>query len=823
MSFYNQQHQTFYQIKQAYLSLKQKPGFVFSVVTTMGVTLGALLCVLTLAYVVLIKPLPYPEQDKLTVVEYQNLDKNGDFHLAGFDYPTIVGFYQQQTQFTKSAISYHSEEVIRSHPKQSLVKTAFVTPQWFSLLAVPMKLGRAFNATEDINTTMPVAVISFKTWQQDYAGDPNIINRKINVNDVSYKIIGVIDNDFIDPQLNKSGLDSQLYLPWDFNSISYQKDWWGSYSSKLIFLGQLSDSLSVNQGIEQSKNLICNIIQPLVAEGDVDACARFDLAFKSIKTTMVGDTDYIMYLLLAAVIALLMLAATNIINLFIAHTAQQQQNLAINAALGAKKQQLFIQLFAQASLLMIAAMFVSVFIASIGFTVVATFLQAVFPLVNQLNLHTEIIILLFVFSCILALVFAKFSINTINYKQLNSSLDSSGKGAGIQVSAKLRHVLIVSQIAVVGLLVFCSINLMLNAFKTITKPLGYQHNNLSYLSLSISSVNNENTSFEKDFALINQVKASLLNLAEIEAIATAESPIGSFMKLSVKDTKTELKYLIDTSFGDEKYFDIIGQQFIAGDNFPIQNKQYRDNLLVVNDVFANKLSQTTPLNSDDVIGRKFDLSDDGSNIFTVIGIVKGILEPGQSTIPPRMYAPSSTLAPKFLIRFKLGQTITREQLIAKLKSVSSLLAISQYKSLDDTYKWVVLPERITLVSSIAMTIISLFLAAIGLYGILSYSTQMRRFEIGTRMAIGATRSAVIRMIISDNAKAILTGISISVVILCGLFIRFSDLLDEYLSWQLLLLFIITLGLISAISFAACYLPLRQYINKSVINSLRGAE
>jgi len=244
------------------------------------------------------------------------------------------------------------------------------------------------------------------------------------------------------------------------------------------------------------------------------------------------------------------------------------------------------------------------------------------------------------------------------------------------------------------------------------------------------------------------------------------------MTLSVKDTKTETKYLIDTSFGDEKYFSLIGQSFIAGDNFPVQNKQYRDNLLIVNDIFAQKLSQTKPFNSANVIGTKLDLSGDGSNVFTVIGIVKGILEPSRSEIPPRMYAPSSTLAPKFLIRFKQGQSLSREQLITTLKSVSSLLAISQYKSLDDTYQWIVLPERITLVSSIVMTIVSLFLAAIGLYGILSYSTQMRRFEIGTRLAIGAKRSDVLKLIINDNTKAILVGIGMSVLVLLALLLGF---------------------------------------------------
>ena len=817
---------TLYELKQAYVSLKQKPLFVFSVVSTMGITLGALLCVLTLAYVMLIKPLPYPEQDRIYQLTHQNLNKAGEVNVTGFDYPTLVELYKKQTVFSKNAIAYHSEEVIRSHPKQVQVKTTFVTPQWFSLLAAPIKLGRAFNADEDLNKNIPVAVLSYKTWLQDYNGDINILNKKININDVSFKIIGVVDETFVDPQLDNSGFDTQLWLPWDFNSISYKKDWWGSYNDKLTYLGLLADDISIAQADQKTTNLTCDILQPLVKDGFPNACKQFKLNFSSIKNAIIGDTNYIIYLLLAGVIALVIIAATNIINLFIAHTAQQQAKLAINAALGAKKHQLYYQLMRQAALLMIAATALSLVIAIIGFDLLNRYLNSVFPLVSTLHLPSETVIPLLIIASIFTVMFAKLGVNAINYQQLNSSLEHSGKGNSVQISANLRNLLIVSQITIASFLVFCCINLMLNALNTITKPLGYQHNDLSYLSLSVSNPDNKTATFEQNLALVNQIKSTLLALPEIEQLSTAESPIGSFIKMQVIDTATNIHYLADTSFGDNQYFKLINQQFISGDNFPEQNKQDRDKLLIINDVFAqNIVSKAKNVNTKiaDIIGTKFDFSVNGSNVFTVVGIVKGILEPGKNEIPPRMYAPSSTLAFKFLLRFKKEQQLSREQIIKTTKGISNLLTIAQYKSLNDSYKWIVLPERITLVSSITMTLVSLFLAALGLYGILSYSTQIRRFEIGTRMAIGAKRADLIKLIIQDNAHAILLGIGISVLLIIGLALGFSEQLQSYLTWQLIPLFLVTLGLVSLISFAACYLPLRQYINKPAVYSLRGSE
>jgi len=813
----------FYELKQAYLNLKQKPLFVFSVVSTMGITLGALLCVLTLAYVMLIKPLPYPEQDRLYVVEHQSLDKNSKIQLKGFDYPTLVKFYKKQTQFSQSAISYQSDEVIRSHSKQPLVNTAFVTPEWFSLLDVPMQLGRKFSADEGIHSNTPVAILSYKIWQQDFNADSKIIDKKININDVSYKIIGVVADSFVDPQLASIGFNTQLWLPWDFNPISYKKDWWGSYSSRLTFLGKINDQLSIPQTEQQISSLVCTIIQPLVNDGSPESCERFNIKINSIKKAIISDSQTTIYLLLAGVIALVIIASTNIINLFIAHTAEQQKNLAINAALGANKTQLFYRLFSQASLLMFMALTMALIISGIGFVILNQYLSEFLPLINQLNLQADIWIPLLItaifFALIFAFIFAKLSINTLNYKKLNTFFESSGKGTGIQISTKLRSILIVSQISIACLLAFACINLMLSAVISITKPLGFDKDNLSYLSVAISKTNNEEKfNFEKEFAFINQIKTTLSALPEVDNISTAESPLSSFMLLAAIDVSSNKKYIVDTSFGDENYFKLIGQHLIAGDNFPIQSKQDRDKLLIVNEAFAKKLAL-----SGKVIGKKLDLSGNGSNVFTVIGIINNIFQPSVKEVALQMYAPSSTLAPKFLIKFNSRQHLSKAQLIKTLNNISSLLTISQYKSLDNAFNEILLPERITLVSTISMTIISLLLAALGLYGILSYSTQMRRFEIGTRMAIGAKRSDVIKLIIKDNAKAILLGVGVSILVLLALALGFSEQLSDYLTWQLIPLFLVTLGLVSLISFAACYLPLRQYINKPAMYSLRGSE
>lgn len=134
----------FYQLKQAYLSLKQKPGFVFSVVSTLGITLGALLSILTLVYVLFFKGLPYPDYQQLVKVEHQLIDSTNKFYESSFSYPSILEVYNDKAVFSQSAMVYYSDEILAIHASQPTIATTHVTPEYFNLLDMPMALGRMF-------------------------------------------------------------------------------------------------------------------------------------------------------------------------------------------------------------------------------------------------------------------------------------------------------------------------------------------------------------------------------------------------------------------------------------------------------------------------------------------------------------------------------------------------------------------------------------------------------------------------------------------------------------------------------------------------------
>tara|TARA_R110001592_G_scaffold334018_1_gene618151 strand:- start:10121 stop:12574 length:2454 start_codon:yes stop_codon:yes gene_type:complete len=812
-----------YQLKQAFLSLKKKPGFVFSVVSTMGVTLGALLCVLTLAYLLLIEPLPYPEQDRLFVAEHKVLGDKKETKTVAYSYAGLVHLYQSKAAFEQAAIMYYDQDVILSHLNQPLVNTTYTTPELHQLLASTMATGRMFTASEALDTNNPVAMLSYNTWQQKYDGSADILEQKINIRGVSYRIVGVLAEGFVEPELAEIGRETQVWLPWDYNQTDQvSRKSFLSIKGNFKFIGQLKKGLSKSQAQQLLTPLVSKRWQEGVADMEFFKDWSIEMRVRSVKAVMLGDSESIAVMLLAGVIGLVLIACANISNLFIARTAEKQRQMAIQAAIGATKKHLFKAMLAETSLLMLMSIILALIVAKGGFYIMQQYLASVLPRVDELSLNPITLSCAALATIILALFFAKLSTRIINYRALNASLQSSGKGSGLQVSIKTRQVLIASQVALATLLVFANLSLLKDAVKTINAPIGFSTNNISILTLNFSST--QSSSQEEVIAIMAEVIEKLKALPQVKAIAHASSPLDGFgIKLLTKldDNEGHSPYLKRI---DHRYFKLIEQPLLQGENFTKLDSRDNNYSMIVNQAFAKQL---TP--DGDVIGMRLVSINEPE--FKIIGIVKDIAIPGDTPFGsedvaapiPRAYVPDNLNDNKFILKIKADQSISRQQLGKLLAEVDARYSVFSFKSADKMLTQSLFTQITTAVTTTVLTLITFFLAGIGLYGILSYSTQMRRFEIGTRMAIGAKRGDLILLIIKDNASAILLGVLLSVGVLSLLTIGFSEQVSHYITLELLPVFIVTLAMISMLSLFACYFPLRQYINKPVIHALKGSE
>ncbi len=819
MSKFVQQH------KQAWASLKKKPGFILTVLLTMGITLGALLCAVTLNYLLLVEPLPYPEQERLFVAEHKLIGDKKETKAVAFTYPGLVHLYKSKEAFEQAAMVSYGGDVIISHSRQPLINAAYVTPEFHQILASPLALGRMFEASEAMDTHNPVAMLSYNTWQNEFNGSADILEQKINLSGVSYRIVGVLAKDFIEPELAEIGRETHVWMPWDYNQAGErQRQSFGNISGNLKFVGQLKKGVSPSQAQQLLTPLVSNRWIEGVADIDFFKGWSVEIPVRSVKEVILGQSESIAVMLLAGVIGLVLIACANISNLFMSRTAEKQRQMAIQAAIGATKKHLFKSMLAETTLLMSMSIVLALVIAQAGFYIMQQYLGAVLPRVNELSLNPMTFGSALLVTIIFALFFAKLSIRMINYRALNTTLQSSGKGSGLQVSKKTRQVLIASQVALATVLVFANFSLLKDAVKTINAPIGFATNNISTLVLNFSST--DFPTQEESIPIMAEVMDKLEALPQVESIAQGRSPLDGFSiraLTSVADNKRYTPYLNGV---DHRYFNMIEQTLIQGDNFTLVDRKDENNVMIVNQAFAQQLKA-----DGDVLGLQISMG--GPDPFKIIGIVKDIAIPGDTPQDnnsdavgsgvARAYVPNGLGGQSFMLKFKPEQTVSREQVGKLLAEVDARYSVFSLNASSDTLTQSLFSEITTAVTTAILASLVFLLAGIGLYGILSYGTQLRKFELGARMAIGATRKHLITLIISDNTKAVLVGFVGSVVLFALAYIGLSEYIQPLLTWQVLPMILATLVLITLVTLFACYWPLRQYINQPAIFTLRGGD
>ncbi len=816
--------QFFYLLKQAWKSLQLKLGLVFSVVSTMSFTLGTLLCVSTLAYVMLFKPLPYTDQAMLYKVQHLLLDNNEVNNGDKFNYPGLMHLYKSQQVFSHAALVYYDKKILTSHPAQPTISTSYVTPQWFSLFNMKMLLGRQFDSSEGVGSDVPLAILSYDMWQQVFAADANILNKTVRFRDINFKVIGVSAPSFIEPQLLKSGLRTQAWLSWEQNDFDAQDRLNFELSSdNLMFVGKLTSADDLTSVAHGLTSLVNSTWQEGIQAVDFYKGWQVNVKLQPLKEVIIGNKSQSIFLLLAGVVGLTLIASANIANLFIARMADQQRQLAISAAVGAKKSDLFKIVLAETGLLMFFSIILALCISYLGFIILQQNLTAVFPRVDELSINGITLTLASLLVICLAFALSALSCKTLRYKSLATMLHTSGKGVGTQVSSTVRKLLVTSQVAVATVLIFISISLFKDAIDVIYTPVGINTDN--FIDIRFSTARAPTQEEINGPVLGTAIRNQIALLPQVDAVSSSPSPLSGFRMRSLTDLKTDRHMSPEVNWVDEKYFQLIEQPLIEGDYFTTRDiregftapeGKVDTMVLIINDVLAEHLAPNSS-----ALGLQVRIGVE--HVYTIIGVVKGVLLPGTKTIPFRAYMPASVHSISMVIKLKPDQSISREEIVKSVDQVTSLFALFSMESVSHIQQKLLFTQIVTAITTGVLAILTILLSAVGLYGILHYNIQMRRFEFGTRMAIGARRMQILRLTIKDNVNAILLGMLIGSVILSCLGIIFYQYVFQQLTIQLVPLFMISLVLICFISFLACYIPLRSLINRPVIHSLCGNE
>lgn len=817
-----------YQLKTAWQNLQRRRAFALSIVLTMSITLGILLNAAGLFYYLVLQPLPYPESERLYKVEQLQIDRSGLPNVNAFGYAGLMHLYQQQQQdqalFSSVGLAHYDDEVLVSHPAQPKLATSYITADFFQTLAAAPHLGQLFQPVSSPDLAEPVAILSYPAWQSLFSADPDIIGKVLSIRGNSYKVAGVLAADFTEPELSQSGRQTAIWLPWHFNPATPSiRSRWGDRVNPRIFIGKLKAEIPLQQAQQSLTELVNRTWQQEVAAIPFYQGWRVEMKFNSLRQVIFGDSNLAAYLLLAAAVALLLIAIANIANLLLARAAERNKELALCAALGARPGQVRLILLSEIAVLMAFSALVGWGISLLGRWFIRHNLPDVLPLSGYDSMSYSALLLVIVVTLALAMLLVwcctrLLNFGQLNYRQLQVHLASGGKGSTAQIPRSVRQALVYSQVAVAGCLLLVNLTFLLSAVSSIREQQVFATADL--LSLDVRLNTPQPLAPEQYNALLSQLTTQLQQLPQVEAVSRAMSPLISASNTwSLIDERSQQTVLPQAQIVDEHFFDVTAQPLLTGQNFSTQQVQTADKMLIINDVLANRLYP-----DDSAVGQRlsFDLSAGPDASFTIIGVVQGLKKPGAATVPPRVYRPMYS-GSSFTLALKPGQQLQKHQLMATLQRVSDMLVIYQLDSFAQQKSNLLKSQYLTAGAAIVLTLLSLLLAAVGLYGVIHYNVQLRVSEIGIRLALGANKHYIVRLFLRDNTLPFLAGLLSSILLLLAVRGYLHQHVQHTLAQHLSVLLLLSAGGLLCLLLCALLLPLRKCLQQSPNQLIRTAQ
>ena len=194
-----------YQLKYAWASIVSRKSLSMGIIVTMSLTLAALFIAASLFYLLVVKPLPYPDQDKLYRVDQIQYDNNDKENVNAYGYASLMHLYRKQEVFSQVGLIDYNDEILSSDPSQPRVYTSYITPDFLTTVGATTQLGRIFDDQEKVDSFATSALLSHQAWQGYFAGDPNVVGKKLQVRGRSYTIVGVMSDQFVEPELSQIG------------------------------------------------------------------------------------------------------------------------------------------------------------------------------------------------------------------------------------------------------------------------------------------------------------------------------------------------------------------------------------------------------------------------------------------------------------------------------------------------------------------------------------------------------------------------------------------------------------------------------------------